>query len=281
LIRRAEENGDQHIFYFRPRRIDEIRERLTIESVGRALIGGTWRERVPSAEAPEGDFAIADLRELPGKPNDWILKFYGIFQVEHARSERVIIEGRPYLPIDEVPERHVLVVRWNSPNLLELRIGRDTARKRIEDRFEFLWTALANAVDRTTFEWWDLTQARKKLIELKDEKESKKTYALRDTRLVDRSSGGRYSLEGHASAYDTLERPEVKRFVTAILAAGDDCTHLSAKWLAADDQAVPSRELHTVIGGKEKWGEIVIAGKCEAADVDYVTERLRHFSRIR
>ena len=85
LIREAEENGGQHIFYFKPR-TKAAAETMTLNSVGNALFGANWetKKRFPHIDTPANGFSYADLRKWNAvlKPSDWILKLYGRLQFE-------------------------------------------------------------------------------------------------------------------------------------------------------------------------------------------------------
>lgn len=67
LLHRAEENGDQHVFYFRPRRgnAEALREQVKIESVGRALLGADWRDQVPARWIAVLSIELIRVRAIP------------------------------------------------------------------------------------------------------------------------------------------------------------------------------------------------------------------------
>jgi len=51
LLREAEENGNHHTFYFRPK-TKKLAEQLTIDYIGKALLGKAWRTNwVPNAQS--------------------------------------------------------------------------------------------------------------------------------------------------------------------------------------------------------------------------------------
>ena len=80
LIRRSEENGNQHIFYFRPL-TKKLAAALTFDEVGQRLWGNNWKKtnaEFPSVRLTPEDYRYSDFRLVSSrKPNDWVLKIYG------------------------------------------------------------------------------------------------------------------------------------------------------------------------------------------------------------
>jgi hypothetical protein len=276
LLRSAEENGNQHIFYFRAK-TKATQEKMRLDAVGNKLLGAGWKTSsiVPNARAIEGEYHISDLRGL-AKSSDWLLKIYGLSRVQRHGPIRVI-DGERYLRIFDETIRVVLVARWNSPNLLEFRIPRDESRRRIADWLAVLWKQISAHVQQAEFEPWNLDTARRNLIEREDENES--VYSARDTKLWDVKRDGRATFEGHVDSYDLFSRIEYRDAIMGLMKAGDKCTHLTVRWYKLKKSAVPSRELHTLLVGDREPNEMVFSGHAEAADVDYVTQKLRQFSR--
>jgi hypothetical protein len=133
LIRLAEENGNQHIFYYRPR-TKHLADSLTHELIARQLWGPAWEKQVsqfPSLRLKPNDYRYADFRVFTKKPKDWILKIYGqnvIARFTGKTEQRGSSLWREYT---EEPLRIVLSARWNSPDLLEIRVQRDESRRRV------------------------------------------------------------------------------------------------------------------------------------------------------
>ena len=280
LVRDAEENGDQHIFYFQPKASKTVAAKMALEQVATAFLGAQWRTRVPSVEVRQGEYLLADVRAVEPAKLDWIVKLYGLDLVTRHGAIRVI-EGQRYIPIHENPIRVILVARWRAPNLLEFRVPRDESRRRIMNWVNVLWGKMGHGgVVQNDFRPWDLGTVRRNLLdrETKDSKEPA-VYSTRDTRLFDPEHDARASFEGHVEAYDLLDVIEHHLAVERLLKAGNICTHLGIKWLHNEKRAVPSREVHTILMGERAPNEVVIAGHCQPTDVDYITGQLRKFSR--
>ncbi len=273
-IRDAEENGDQHIFYFKPRS-RAVRDSMRLEPLGEKLWGKNWQEKknFPTANTPDEGFDYADFRSLDQKPNHWILKVYGQMMYERYTGNDEEEDNKVYKEFVRENLRVVLVARWNPPDLLELRIQRDESRRRISSWLETLWTMLGPAVRRTDFDPWDLKQARKRIIE--EEDKYKDIYSFRDTRLVDPHST-HASFEPHQTDGYLFASVEAKEAIQGLLDANSECTHLSVTWLPRED-GTPSIELRTLLGDREPH-EVVVYSHCKARDVDYVTDKLRFFN---
>src|SRR5205085_9276660 len=79
LIRSGEENGNQHIFCYKPKSLS-IANALTFESIARQLWKKDWEQIVegfPAIKLKPNDYQYSDFRPHPTKQNDWILKIYG------------------------------------------------------------------------------------------------------------------------------------------------------------------------------------------------------------
>jgi hypothetical protein len=275
LIRDAEENGNQHIFYFKPR-AKTTRDSMALEAVGSELWGKSWREKknFPTAETPKNGFDYADFRSPDLKPNHWILKVYGQMTYEQYTGKDFKEDGKVYKEF--VPEelRVVLVARWNPPDLLEMRVQRDESRRRISAWLAQLWTMLGPAVRRADFDPWNLKTARERLI--KEDDKHTDIYSFRDTRLIDPHST-RASFEANPTSGYLFASIEAKEAIHGLLDAHSECTQLSVTWLIGKD-GTPSIELRTLVGDREP-NEVVIPSHCKLGDVDYVTDKLRFFNR--
>lgn len=176
LIREAEENGNQHIFYYK-HGLDGV---LTLDQVGSKLFGAEWRQTkgFPRTDLVEQEFVFADLHpwNVHLKPNDWILKIYG-----HEFTERptgVVEEvGDNKLKREFVREerRIVVVVRWNnSCRLLEVRVPQTESKKRINVWLKRTWEMISGACHPGEYLQWNLKRQRKRIID--EEKTNQKIY---------------------------------------------------------------------------------------------------------
>lgn len=275
LVREAEESGNQHIFYFKPR-TKAVRDSMSSESIGEGLWGKGWaaKKKFPTAETPDNGYDYADFRSLAKRANHWVLKIYGQLSYERYTGKDFKEDGLVYKEFEPEELRVVLLARWNPPDLLEMRVQRDESRKRISVWLDKLWSMLAPSVRRSDIDPWNLKTARKRLIE--EEGKHSGVYSFRDTRLLDPHST-RASFEANPTSGYLFASIEAKDAIRGLLDAHSECTHLSVTWPPGKDET-PSIELRTLLGDREP-NEIVIPAHCKPGDVDYVTDKLRFFNR--
>jgi hypothetical protein len=273
LIREAEENGNQHIFYYRrtgqPGSMDEIATRLW---------GAQWEKKMdlPRADLVENDFIFADLHPWNAalKPLDWVLKIYGHEYVKKYTDVIKSIGSHRFThEFYEEETRLVIVVRWNNPGILEVRIPEAGSKKRIKDFLQKTWLMIAPACPPTQYAAWNLTKARGRIIN--EQEKHPKVYRLNHTRVEDEDHNvGTFECRDPQGHLFTKQR--VVDSVQKLIDEGE-CTNLNVRWLTGNNPN-PSRELNTRVGHNET-NEIVIGGYCQSKDVDYVTDQLRYFSK--
>src|SRR5262249_6619196 len=168
LIRSSEENGNQHIFYYKVKS-RAIAEALVFENLAPRMWGANWKKKLandfPAIRLKPNDFKYSDFRQLPKKPRDWILKIYGEATIERYTGDQKP-EGAQFLwrKYEHEQLRIVLLARWNSPDLLEIRVDRNESRKRIEGWHDKVWEMLNPHVVRSQFAPWELSEVMKNLI---------------------------------------------------------------------------------------------------------------------
>jgi hypothetical protein len=273
LIRESEENGNQHVFYYR-----RSGQPGTLDDVAIRLWGAQWQKKMdlPRADLVENDFIFADLHPWNAtlKPHDWVLKIYGHEYVDRYTDViKPIGENRFTHEFVREARRIVIVVRWNNPGILEVRIPQTESKKRVKQWLQKAWLMIAPACPPTEYAPWKLTKARGRMIA--EQKSNEKVYRLNHTRVEDEDHNiGTFEChdpQGHLFAQQRMVE-SVKKLID-----GGECTKLRVLWITGNNPN-PSRELHTLIGHNES-NEIVIGGDCQSRDVDYVTDQLRHFSR--
>jgi hypothetical protein len=221
LIRIAEENGGQHIFYYRPNS-RKIAEELSFESVAKQIWGANWDKSLksfPTIRLKPSDYRISDFRRLTKKPNDWILKIYGhaVINVATGKTEeRGNSIWREY--VDE-PLRIVLLARWNSPDLLEIRVQRNESRRRIEEWRKKVWEMLSPAVTEANFVEFNIKYAMKRII-LEHNKHDK-IYTFRDAAIDD--MGVHANFQAYSDQGDLFASQRSIDAIKAYLEATGDC----------------------------------------------------------
>jgi hypothetical protein len=173
------------------------------------------------------------------------------------------------------PLRSVLLARWNSPDLLELRVQRDESRKRIEQWFTQLWSMLRPALVLEQFVPWDLNRPLGRLVLNQDKYEH--VYEFRDASVNDEDGGVRARFEADSDEGTLWASARTKESLQAYVKDNGNCEAGGILW-KPQASGTPTRELRTVIGARRP-NEIIVTGHCQAGDVDYVTEQLRANSK--
>jgi hypothetical protein len=263
--------------YFKPVSKAVIERCESGEVIAQELFGRKWKEKMgfPKYELVPEKYEWADFRvgHRISKKSDWVAKIYGHEINFHFTGQEFLTDGRlaKYYKTDDA--RVVCLARWNSPDLLEMRVTRSESRALMLLRLNALWTRLKPALQTSDFiEWDDLKKARKKMLKFRSK--YTKLYQTGSIQVTDSASGKAAFLpytEDEASD-DTEER---RTAIDAFVAAGCSCEHLVATWQPSNGLA---HELRTIIGARYPH-EIVISGQTSSQAVDYVTDKLRFFSR--
>lgn len=279
LIRDAEENGNQHICYFRPK-TKKLTEALTLDFLATNL-WGPQRSKVtgafPAIRLTPNAFMYADLRQHnPRKPKDWLMKIYGDTLITRPTGK---VEDRGdnlfWKEFKNEPLRIVLLARWNSPDLLELRVQRDESRKRIDAWFTQLWSMLRPALIPEQFIAWDLDRALAKLVLNQDKNEA--VYEFRDASVMDEKGGVRARFESDSDQGNLWASARTKESLQAYVKDIGNCEAGGILW-KPQPSGTPAKELRTLIGARRR-NEIIVPSHCPAGDLEYVTDQLRTNSK--
>jgi len=155
-----------------------------------------------------------------------------------------------------------MVVRWNNPGILEVRIPLTESKRRRKQYLEKTWLMIAPAFPPREYAPWKLTKARGNMIA--EQKTQEKVYHLSHTRVEDEDHNvGTFEChdpQGHLFAE--------KRMVESVksLIDGGECVNLRVHWHTGNNP-YPSRELSTLIGHGES-NEIVVGGSDDDAGAD-------------
>lgn len=280
LIRDSEENGNQHIFYYRASQ--KLAEALTFEHVAKQLWGSSWNKAVaefPSIRLKPDSYRFSDFRLFsPRKPKDWILKIYGQKTIMRATG-KTDTHADGSLWRQYVPEalRIVLCARWNSPDLLEVRVQRNESRKRIEEWHRQVWTLLSPAMIMGQFKPWELKASMRNIAF--EAEQNAEIYDFRDVGVIDEPNDILGNFQAVADDGILFKSQLTSKAVKGFIQAGGDLNALAVRWLARPTSE-PREELRTLLGAKDLH-EIVVAGHCNSRDLDYVTDQLRGFSKAK
>ena len=274
LLREAEENGPQNIFYLRTTARDLVQQ-LTVEHVRTTLLGAR-ASHSPSYKLKKDGFVIADIRPWGRrKPLDWAAKFYGHETREEATGE--IIQDGPnrILRVYERREyRYVLMARWNAPDLLELRVPRDSSLQRVDGWKRYLEQQMRSAVPLDRFRPWDLRAVSKKLFD--NEANYKRVYRLGDAKLED-PHHNIVTFESYAPDGDLFAAAATQTAMKGLL--DNDAKHKQQRilWHAQADQGIET-DISTLIGTRIE-NEVTFSRHQNSQGIDYVTGQLRAFSK--
>ncbi len=275
LIRENEENGNQHVWFFRPKR--GLAPLFEYASVAERLFGPKWQENVaqyPSLYLKPNSFTISDFRSSARKPKDWYLKIYGHAIVQRAtggRDERD--EGRFWLEYQHQPLRSVILIRWNSPDLLEIRVQRDDSRRRTLAWYEEAWAHLKPAFLREQFTPWALEPVLAKLVTEADK--HRELYDFRDVKLLDKSERLQTTYEPIDDEASLFDHKDVLQELQKKVAAGGTLRDLAVTWLKGKTAFESNLRVLLVTRNSN---ETLVASHCSARDLDHATDQLRRFS---
>jgi hypothetical protein len=275
LIRSAEENGAQHIYYYKLK--PNLQKFLHPEAVAERLFGSKWQKAVSSfpdlAIKPES-YLVSDFRPLKNKPLDWILKIYGhTTLIKATGNTKPEDDGRFWREYQEVPLRSVLLARWNHPDLLEIRVQSDDSRRRIDDWQGVLWKYLQPALIKDQFTPWKLSKALNKLVI--ECKKHKILYTFRDAGVLDKQEKVIAHFETVSDQGDLLESQRSIDNLIEYVKEGGTLKGLAITWLS--EKTSLEKDYRTLVGSRQD-NEVLFQAKCSAGDIDHVTDQLRRFS---
>jgi hypothetical protein len=290
LIRGAEENGNQHIFYYKVNS-RAIAEALSFEKLAPRMWGANWKKKLeddfPAIRLKPDDYKCSDFRQLPKKPRDWVLKIYGQATIERYTGD-LKHEGQFFWRKYEREQlRSVLLARWNSPDLLEIRVDRNDSRRRVEEWHNQVWKMLNPHVIRSQFQPWELSDPMKSLITRQVGNE--RVYSFRDAKVIDRTRVHVTFQTEADSGRSLFASDETRDSLQSFLHAKSDCDGLTVSWMPQSNE-IPAKEMRTLLGvrqtekmrklaGDRPSNEMVVQAHCSAEDLDYVTGQLRQFNK--
>jgi hypothetical protein len=279
LLQEAEENGGQHIFYYRPKNKVIAKECRDFERIGEAMWGKDWGTKMdfPRFHLIPSTYVWADFRKgIHGKPNDWIAKLYGHELQLKFTKEEALDDNHVIRHFERQEIRTVCLARWNNDDLLELRIPRSTSRKDQERRLAILWSNLSPALDQTNFDRWDLDSVRRAL--LREAESEVENYETGDKEFLD-SESCRTSIVMHTQ--DENDAGYASEATQAAIQAHIDhddsnCSRVIVYWKPNDENEL-KKNLRVQIGTRDYSNEVVVFSQASSRAIDYVTEQLRRF----
>lgn len=288
LIRDSEESGNQHIFYYKPKS-RAIADALAFENIAPRLFGSGWEKKLeenfPAIKLRTNDFKTSDFRRLQKKPKDWIFKIYGDTTVEKSTGKEKPEGTNQLWRLYEFEQlRIVLLARWNSPDLLEIRVQRNDSRRRVEGWHNTVWEMLKPHLVRAQFEPWEMSKTMKNLID--KESANEKVYDFRDARLIDKKRV-HVTFQAESDTGNLFGSDETRESLHTLLDAKSECDGLTVTWKPQSNE-IPKKDLRTLLGVRQtqemrrsvrQSNEMVVQAHCSDEDLDYVTGQLRQFNK--
>ena len=247
---------------------------LTLEHVRSSLLGARAPKHPVYALKREG-YVISDIRAWGRrKPADWAVKVYGHETREEATGETIDDGPNRFFKVYIRKEyRYVLMARWNAPDLLELRVPRDSSHQRVNGWRRYLEQMLRPAVPFDRFKPWNLQSVSKKFFE--QEASHKHLYRLGDAKLED-PHHNLVTFESYAPDGDLFAAAATQSAMKGLL--DNEAKHKQQRilWLEQSDQGIS--EISTLIGTRTE-NEVTFSRHQNSQGIDYVTGQLRAFSK--
>ena len=275
LVGEAEENGNQHIFYFKPKSDRTLETCNDVERVAASILGAEWQSdrRFPRYFINPSGEEWADFRttrmDESGK-SDWVAKLYSGTIRQKLIDTRKEGPNRIAKIYEETPSREVFMARWHHFGLLELRVPLEKTHKLLIGSVQRLWRVIEPAISSEDFEPFDLMGACRRIIDQDDD--HKDLYRLGDAHFLDQTGGlTRITPRSgdHHLKQDRARREAVKLF--------EECRLLVVVWFLTDKDHGTKDELRSVIG-KFRQNEVTMISKTTARAVMHVTHQLRRFA---
>jgi hypothetical protein len=276
LIREGEENGDQHIFYFKA--VGNAKAYLRSGSFPEDLWGEDWGSmNFPKIEVNTERLDWSDYRRsLDGKPKDWIAKLYG--EEVHETPYKKDTKGkyiRHWFATEQV--RMVCLLRWNDPDLLEVRISRtgSTGKKTMMERLAKIWELVGGVITPNMVTAWDLRPIHRRMIA---DRETHKTLFRPGSVALRDSKSGKAEFKPYTEDDELDDSAECSAAIDTILnESRTGCDAAAIRWLPQEKVTVFEEPFVTYQTGVFP-NELVIRKKAVgSAAIDYVTNQLRRF----
>lgn len=280
LIAEYEENGDQHIFFYKVPESPLFDRITSFEKASSDLFGLNWGKSIkfPSYSKPGMELEWIDFRKGRDSHEIWVGKLHLEETGFRNAGEKKRISGTQYeQPMEICKYRVVFVVRMLMDGILEVRISRDgnTSFKVMNERLNSAWEALDSLVKLRQVSPWDLAGSRTKQLRtsLADVGKNSLSYSVVGCSLQDSEDGSvKFSANGsifQAAASQTAMRAFIQD-------SSGTCKSLAIKLMKIRSENKLRTDLRVAIGG-HSTNEVVILSKIDANAFRYVAEHLKFF----
>lgn len=275
LLQEAEENGSQHIFFYRPKS-NAARSSLTKpEAIADGLLGSGWASKFPQLRLQPEGYRWSDFRLL--QDGGWLAKMYGHSTKDEQTDEKSEGSGRDrvrWVKIETKDVRVVCVARWLADSeLFELRVA-DTAPKELH---EALKRQLRSVVDVDKLcNPWELGPIRHRLFS--ESKQNSDLYECGNWSATDKES---YVLSGGPHIQDSDEPVHVadvtRKLISQVAANKDlDKRKLVLHWKPTEANG-NKRKFRTILGTTANTHEMIVTAQATSKAIDDVVYQLLNF----
>jgi len=224
----------------------------------------------------------ADFRTgINGKSKDWLAKLYGherVLKLKKREKVDVTATGfREILDYEAEDYNTVLVVRWNHPGLLEIRIDQTGLQKAglAEERLAAVWDLLSSALKESECRPWDLRKSITKMLQSRVK--NAELYELGTVKMLD-GAHGNVQFDPY-KATESIDGDTGRTIaIDGLLANKAQGTGAAISWKPHEDIESLEKSLLTAITG-EAFNCLAITSKTSSEIIDYVTNKLREFSK--
>lgn len=279
LLQEAEENGNQHIFFFRARNKASRATLANADAIRKALLGQNSQASatIPSLTLLPMGFTWSDFRDY-GKTG-WIAKLYGhATKEEEADEKKDASERSRWVKFVQKDIRQVFLVRWrNQPGILELRVPAGNAKRGLDE----LKHELSQAVDVDTLcVPWELNSVRRVVFQQRDAVGNADLYECSNWQAIDAES---YVLQGgpHSQNPDQqVQAASATRQLIEAVAASDEHEKqkLVIHWKPTESNGL-KKSLRTILGTVANTHEMIVTAQASSRALDDVVDQLLRFEQ--
>lgn len=276
LLRESEEHGRQHIYFYKCKTETTRKTIRNGGSIQEMLFGEELDGRLfPEYECPKEGMNWVDFRiGTKSKPHDWFGKLYSNEQMFKLKTAEFAHNGDLVKVYTPTAARVVNLVRWNDPDILEVRVSNwEGSKKTIKHRLEAVLKMLEPAVPLSSIEEWDLSKVRTNLI--KKRRENMSVYQLGSMELSD-SQDGRNSFCPRTTEELADDARERSLAIDALVKGDSSCRHFAICWLNCGGSEEDRDNLRSTCGAFAP-NELAITARTSSSSIDHVINQLRKF----
>lgn len=278
ILQEGEENGDQHIFYFKPRNPAARATLKNGEGIAETLLGKGWAKsgRYPLLRLNPKGMCWSDFR-FEGKTG-WMAKMYRHDIVEEEVGDKPD-EDEPrfrWVKMESKQIRSIGIVRWRpDEDLVEVRVSASRSKEILVDLAHQLDPAFSIG---TSCVPWDLAQVRHSLFS--ERKDHAELYSCGDWAILDKKH---YGLQGNALTQNPDEKGQLTQKMDELLdlvASDPDLVKkkLVVHWLPTEENGA-GRNLRTILGTNSNTHEVIVTSRCSSKALEDVLHQLLEFAK--